>query len=158
MNSWATRALIVSDSPEKMDFGEPSPDVIARLYNEIKEKKVSFESHSFIPAKHRRDSSDSRAGLEKPRKKESNETTEESRKNSQSTRVERIHGQFESGREQVTSISVGIPSHFGFLQTSQWNRWIRTRRCVDNQSDLCLLISLCWSVFALTPFWSTLHF
>jgi hypothetical protein len=23
-----------------MDFGEPSPDVIARLYNEIKEKKV----------------------------------------------------------------------------------------------------------------------
>ena len=23
-----------------MNFGEPSPDVIARLYNEIKEKKV----------------------------------------------------------------------------------------------------------------------
>ena len=24
-----------------MDFGEPSPDIIARLYKEIKEKKVS---------------------------------------------------------------------------------------------------------------------
>jgi hypothetical protein len=23
-----------------MDFGEPAPDVIARLYNEIKEKKI----------------------------------------------------------------------------------------------------------------------
>lgn len=23
-----------------MDFGEPAPDIIARLYNEIKEKKV----------------------------------------------------------------------------------------------------------------------
>jgi hypothetical protein len=27
-----------------MDFGEPSADVIARLYNEIKEKKVGLEN------------------------------------------------------------------------------------------------------------------
>jgi hypothetical protein len=28
-----------------MDFGEPAPDVIARLYNEIKEKKVWMIYH-----------------------------------------------------------------------------------------------------------------
>ena len=27
-----------------MDFGEPAPEIIARLYNEIKEKKVSIVS------------------------------------------------------------------------------------------------------------------
>lgn len=31
-----------------MDFGEPAPDVIARLYNEIKEKKVWIGKNSFI--------------------------------------------------------------------------------------------------------------
>jgi hypothetical protein len=31
-----------------MDFGEPAPDVIARLYNEIKEKKVWMDYRFFL--------------------------------------------------------------------------------------------------------------
>ena len=92
-----------------MDFGEPSPDVIARLYNEIKEKKVSFESRWLETL--RRDDLDSRTGLEKSRKEKSNETTEESRENTQFSRVHWIHDEFESRREQVISILFNIQAH-----------------------------------------------
>lgn len=34
------QSLIDVSDKFQMDFGEPPPDVIARLYNEIKEKKV----------------------------------------------------------------------------------------------------------------------